>query len=374
MPYGRRNSSKINHRNRRQRSASTLQRAWRRTKAPKKKSAVVRQTEQNRKEIKKLKGDREIKYARTLVATLENNLVGQLLSKQKVDNYGLCMDSQTWVAAAGAQYLPQALKTSYQPLWVCPTAILQQGVTAYNRIGDDVVMTSLNIKGTMIGSDALTNGGIFINQPQKQTLHMYVILDKNPAPENTSNPPVYSVNCTPAQTFQYDPTWNNTLPPGFSTATFRGVGDHLKSCTQSGKNPSGLSTNYVQKDLLNLSYWSKDEGGISTSDRFKLLKHFKYNCSQTVTASVAGGGPTSYNSKIATKGQRDFSETIKGNYKFHFPNDKAQMPDNQRIYLVFCSETPTLRFDPTSGAGNPPTSFIPAPSVTLACSFNYTDS
>jgi len=346
---------------------------WKSKRKPKKKSALVRQTEQNRKAIKELKETREVKYERQMVATKGNNFNGQILVSQQVDNFGLAMDSETWVANGGQQYLQPAYLSSYQPLWVCPTGIDAQGVTAGTRIGDDVTMRSLVIKGTMIGGKSQNNGGIYAATPQKQTLHMYVVLDKSPVGENTSSPPVFNVSCSPAQTFTYQPAWNNTLPAGQSTTTFRQLGQHLKSMINGSKNPSGLPTTLAQKDLLNLSYWSKDEGGISELDRFKILKHCKYHCDQQSPEAGTGAPPAGIPTVRPQKSQRDFSETIKGNYKFSFPNSTASLPDNQRIYLVFVSETPTVRYNTNSGIGNPPDNYVTAPRVTLTCSFNYTD-
>lgn len=358
------------------RRKSGLKAAWKRKRKPRKASALVRQTEQNRKAIKELKESRELKYARTGVAKSANNFIGQILVKQKVDNYGLTQDSQTWVANAGQQYLSAALAALYQPLWVCPTVItMGQGVLASQRIGDDVTMVSLNIKGTMTGGASIDNGGIYKGMPHKQTLHMYVLLDKNPNPENTSNPAIYDIKFTPGQTFNYQSQWNDSLPAGFSTADFRGITDHLKSVTNGDKMPSGLPTTNASRDLLNQSYWSKDEGGISEKDRFKVLKHFKYSCNQQRAETGTGAGPTgqTINTLPADRDQRDFSETIKGNYKFHFANSKTTKPDNQCIHLVFVSETPTVRYSVDDGVGHAPENFVTAPSVTLNCSFNYTD-
>ena len=371
MRYRRRR--KYNRRN-------SLKRAWRRKRRPRQKSALVRQTEANRKAIKELKETREVKYERDIVANAQNNFIGQTLVAQVVDNYGLCQDSQNWVALTPPLngYLNDI--ELYSPLWVCPTVIKKQGVSANDRIGNEVTMRSLNIKGCMIPGSAFVNGGIYLGMPQKQFLHMYVLLDKSPPQENTTGS--FLLDSIPAQTFQYDPSWNSAvaLSTGITPVPYNlnnpdvvdGTRQHLKSVAYSGKNPSGIDTGEpTSKDLLNLSYWSKFEGGIANTDRFKILLHKKYSATQS---QIGTNVPQSWKGNLvsAERNHRDFSETIKGNYRFKY-EPEASLPNNQCIWLVFVSETPTQRHS-TGDPTQVPANWVSAPRVSLQCSFNYTDS
>lgn len=360
---------------RRKRSSKpSLKSAWKAKRKKPKTSALVRQTEANRKAIEKLKEEREVKYERNLVAKPTNGYVGQILPLTKVDAYGLTQDSLDWATLNPfSSYLTNI--NLYSPLWVCPTACGPQGVTAGQRIGDDVVMRSLNIKGAVVAGSSFGNGGDYQGLPQKQCVHMYVLLDTSPPPENTSN--ALQLASIPAQTFQYEPAWNNLI--GLATNTtgtnippanlFKGTRDHLKTISYSAKNPPGIATQPTSKNMLNLSFWSKDEGGIGVTERFKVLKHKKYYCTQSQQGPNV---PTSNASTIgAAKSVVDINETIKGNYKFHFPNNSSTLSDNRAIWLAFVSETPTLRWQGTTTS--PPSDYISAPRVTLQCSFNYVD-
>lgn len=356
------------------RKKSSLKSAWKRKKTGKKPSALVRQTEANRKAIKELKSRPEIKYERNLVAQPTNGYIGQVLPLTTIDNYGLPQDSLDW---ATLNPFGSSLTNinKYVPLWVCPTVCGPQGVTAGQRIGNDVRMKSLNIKGAVVAGGSFANGGDYQGLPFKQCVHMFVLLDSSPPPENTTNS--VSLPSIPAQFFQYESTWNNLL--GLATGqavgnqpsitSVKGTRDFLKFAAYGAKNPAGLATQPTNKDLVKLSYWTKDEGGIGKDDRFKLLKHRKFYVTQQQQGPNV---PTSNAATIpASRNIVHFSETIKGNYKFHYPKNSSYLSDNQCIWVAFVSTTPTVRFGTTTGV--PPSDYISAPRVTLNCSFNYTD-
>ena len=363
MPYHR-------HRRRRYRKKAGVS-GWKRKKKPRT-SALVRQTEQNRKEIKKLKHRPEIKFCGSTTAESKSNFCGHIMQQQEVDAYGLGMSSADWLGVQGS-LLPSSDYELYNPVMQMPI-VVAQGVGEKQRIANEIKMRSLVIKGTIVGGDAADNAGIYAGRQVKQTMHMFVLLDKAPPPANpslTSSPynPTYQVDSIPCQLFDYSTSWMpvNTI----NGVPRRSLSANLKSLPNASANPPGPHCgNDTDMDNITQSYWSRDDDGIGKSDRFKLLKYKKFHLTQQSQAGAADG-------LQAYKTATHFTEVIKAPYTFEFASDKAVVPDNQRLLIVFCSNTPTKR--PTSTGGptptwQDPTDYCVPPKVSTLCRLYFTDS
>lgn len=353
-----------------------LKGAWKRKKRGKKASALVRQTEQNRKAIKRLKNEQEVKFSTNFSAVLTNNYTGTIMNDVLVDNYGLRQSYQTWLSVTTPQ-LPD--QSSYCPVWQMPI-YLTQGPGESQRIANEVTMRSLIIKGTVVGGASDTNIGEAENLPLPQKMHMLVILDSSPPPENhlITGTPAFLQTSVAGQTLSYGGSWGCPLPVVTPVLTnlsqVPSLATNLKSVPYSSKNPPGLGAQtgtMFTRDLLHQSYWSRDEDGISKGARFKLLLKRTYHVHQQPPPGddehAVSGLPT------PKKFVHNFTEIIKAPYKFEFPHDKAVAPDNQRIYLVFISDTPTVRPNlgppvvPATDAAQPPT-------ITTNCRMYFVDS
>jgi len=106
-------------------------------------------------------------------------------------------------------------------------------------------------------------------------------------------------------------------------------------------------------DLVHQSFWSRDQDGISKGDRFKLLKHRVFKFYQKPPAAPET------NHEGVRRSTVEHTETIKIPYKFRFDSDSEVLPGNQRIYLVFASDTPTIRNQGTT----PPQNYIDSPTI-----------
>ena len=361
MPYYRR-------RRRRYRKRAGVS-GWKRKKSNRK-SALVRQTEQNRKEIKKLKHRPEIKFCGSTQASADSNYCGHIMQQQRVDAYGLGMDSSDWIGVQNS-VLPSSDYKLYAPVWQCPI-VVAQGTGEKQRIGNEIKMRSLVIKGTIVGGEAADNAGIYAGRQVKQTMHMLVLLDKSPPRANptlTSSPfvPVFAPQYMAAQTFSVGTTWT----PPWGPSAQRAILDNLKACPNNNANPPGPHCgNDTDMNNLVQSYWSRDEDGIGKGDRFKLLKHKTFHVIQQSQAGAADG-------LQAYKTATHFTEVIKAPYTFEFPSDKDVVPNNQRIYIVFVSNAPTKRStqqgSPTPTWDNP-TDYVMPPLVSTLCRLYFTDS
>ena len=362
MPY--------RHRRRRRYRKKAGVSGWKRKKKPRT-SALVRQTEQNRKEIKKLKHRPEIKFCGSTVATTKSSFCGHIMSQQVVDAYGLAMDSTDWLGVT-SNLLPATDYDLYSPVAQMPI-VTSQGTGEKQRIANEIKMRSLVIKGTIVGGQAQSNAGRYTGVQVKQTMHMFVVLDKSPSPANpslTSSPfnPQYSPDCIPCQLFDYQTAW---MPdPNINSVPRRSLNSNLKSLPNGSANPPGPHCgNDTDMNNVVQSFWSRDDDGIGKSDRFKLLKYRKFN----VLQQMAPNDADSKNAKTA----HHFTEVIKAPYTFEFASDKAVVPDNQRIYIFFCSNAPTKRAT-SSGGPTPtwtdPTDYVVPPKISTLCRLYFTDS
>lgn len=344
---------------------------WKRKKKPRT-SALVRQTEQNRKAIKQLKHRPEIKFCSSTTATAKSNFCGHIMSQQQVDAYGLGMSSDDWLGVTSST-LPSADEELYCPVMQMPI-VTNQGTGEKQRIANEIKMRSLVIKGTIVGGQAADNVGVYAGRQVKQTMHMFVLLDRAPAQPNpslTSTPfnPNFVVDSIPCQLFDYQTSW---MPAStINGVVRRGLAANLKSLPNGSANPPGPHCgNDTDMNNVVQSYWSRDDDGIGKSDRFKLLKYKKFHVTQQ---SLAGASDGLQAYKTATH----FTEVIKAPYTFEFASDKAVVPDNQQILICFCSNAPTKRSS-SNGAPTPtwtdPTDYVMPPKISTLCRLYFTDS
>jgi len=366
MPYGYRHRRRSAPKRRLHRRKAGVP-GWKRAKNPRKRSAVVRQTEQNRRAIKVLKKATELKCTETTTAKPQNNYCGSSITRATpVDNYGLGMNSLTWLTNTTAK-LPDTSPSSgvsnpaYLPVWQQPFYV-EQGDSENERIGNEVKMHRMVVKLMITGGDSQENAGIFAAIVMPQKMHFFVILDTAPPPENSDlgDPAVqYQVPCIPGQLFTYDANWGmpmqyDTSPGNQDSGLVPGLNTNLKSLLLSSANPPGIHTNSLTNvDLVHQSFWSRDQDGISKGDRFKLLKHRTFHFYQKPPAAPET------NHEGVRRSTVEHTETIKLPYRFRFDADSEVLPGNQRIYLVFASDTPTIR---NSGA-TPPTNYIDSPTI-----------
>lgn len=382
MTYGKRRvyHSRASRARGRNKAAGTLQRAWRNTKKGRKPSAVVRQTEANRKAIKNLKTSRELKCTSSVAAIAETNWSGCFIARPvPVDNYGLGMNSLSWQGNTTA-HLPDTSPSSgisnpfYLPVWQQPVYI-EQGDGENQRIGNEVKMHRMVCKLMITGGDSQENGGIFSKIVFPQKMHFFVLLDTAPPPENpTLNQavPAYAVASIPGQTLTYNQNWGMpmqayTTPGSYDPGLVPAFNTNLKSLVLSGSNPPGMHINSLTNvDLIHQSFWSRDNDGISKGDRFKLLKHRVFNFNQKPPAS---SNTADIFIDRTAKHTVEHTETIKIPYKFRFDSDTERLPGNQRIYLVFASDTPTIRNSGATQAEN----YIDSPTICTAVRTWFSD-
>lgn len=362
---------------RRRRAASSIQAAWRQRQKQKRGSLVSRTALANRKAIKAIKRNQELKFVNNAQCSTRTNYIGQILTNTKVDNYGMSQSSADWVLAGGAATsLPTVSK--YCPLIINPIVVPQAGtliqtggpadgptVTASEnaRIGNDIIMSHITFKIAMSGSVAQTNGGNYQNCVQKQTVWAMLMLDRQPAkqpPSLTTSAPVFTSNKISCQLYPQTPDGVLALPALPDSSK-----EYVRSLPAKTANPPGIQTGNVgQRDLSCLSFASKDYV-IGKSGRFQILKKVKLSCYQR----SGGAGAENFNgSSVPTCAYTSFTQ--KGNYKFHFGADNFVIPDNQTLLLALYSDTPTNR----SAGGAVPTSYVAPPTVSVLTRFSFRDS
>lgn len=377
MPYARKYRTTARDRRRkyaRRAAASTLQKAWRARARRKRGSLVVRTVKANRKAIKAIKRDVELKFVNSAVASARTNYIGNILSSTKVDSWGFAQSSLDWVSAGGAAtQLPNS--ASYCPLILQPIVVPQAGQlipggttqvyasTEDTRVGNDITMSHLTMKLTMQGSYANTNGGNYLNVAQKQTVNAILVLDRDPAkapPSLITATPQFTPENIPCQLMPRTPDNQLALPQLAGTSSV----DLLKSAPLASANPPGLATGSIgSKNTDAISFYSKQHV-MGPSGRFKVLKKVKLSCYQRQGPS----GPNLNGSLAPT--DNSLSLTYKGKYKFHFDADEQIIPGNQNLLIFLYSSTPTVR----SAGGAVPANFVAPPTVTVLSRFSYRDS
>ena len=376
MPFSRRISMRTSRRRRYARgarsAASTIQQGWRNYQKKKRGGLVTRTALANRKAIKSIRRDQELKFVSEQPASVRTNYIGQILSNAKVDNWGMSQSSGDWVVAGGAA--TQLAVTKYCPLIMNPICIGQAGQyidgTAgplypsgeNTRLGNDILMSHITCKITMAGSVAQTNGGNYQNVVQKQHVYALLLLDRDPAPM-----PPSLVTATPTYTQEsvscrlYGQTPDDILA---STSLSAKALEQIRSCPERTANPPGLSTGNVgNKDMEALSFYSKDNV-MGKSGRFKVLKKIKLTCYQREGGASAENLNGSSVPTVASK-----TLNLKAKYKFHFDSDRQLIPGNQTLLLALYSTTPTVR----SASGSAPVNYVAPPTVTALCRFSFRD-
>lgn len=356
------------------RAATTIARAWRARMRRKRGGLVSRTALANRKAIKSIRRNIELKFVNSAVATARTNYCGQILSRVPCDNYGMSQSSTDWVSAGpAATTLPNP--SSYCPLMLNPIVIHQAGQpvnsgssvttasTENSRLGNDIVMSHFTAKITMVGGSATENGGAYANVVRKQKLTALLILDREPQKQNptlSSPAPVYDPSYVSCQLYPRTPD----NPSGGAGSTWSGF-DQLRSLPLPTANPPGVNTgDSGSKNLEALSFYSKDNI-IGKSGRFKVLKKVRLSCFQQTKALDSVENLNGSNSKTtATK-----TLTHKGKYKFHFDSDKALIPGNQTLLLVLYSDTPTNR----STGISVPLNYCTPPLVSVVSRFSFRD-
>lgn len=355
-------------------ASGTIARGWKRYAKKKRGGLLTRTALSNRKAIKSLRRERELKFVGEAPASSRTNYIGNILSNTPVDNWGMSQSSGDWVIAGGAATSLAAPK--YCPLIMNPIVVPQAGQpvvvgsTTLNpagentRIGNDIQMSHCCFKITMSGSVAQTNGGNYQNVVQKQSVTALLLLDREPAPQAaslTTSTPVFEPGAVSCQLYGRTPDNLIALPTQLSGHAL----DQIRSCPRTTANPPGLSTGDVgNKNMEALSFYSKDNI-IGKTGRFEILKKIKLTCYQRE------GGDSAENlngSSVPTTASKTYTQ--KGKYKFHFNSDRQIIPGNQTLLLVLYSDTPTVR----SFGGSTPTDYVSPPTVTVLSRFSFRDS
>lgn len=369
MPYARKYRTTGRDRRRRGRrktgAASTIQSAWRRRQKRKRGSLLSRTALANRKAIKQIKRDDELKFIGTLRSSPLTNFTGQIMQAQEVDNWGMPQSTEDWVnAGAGATTL--APNSKYCPVIMQPVC-LKQSTEEDGRVGNDIVMSHLTIKGQINAGAIQKNGGHYTNVPAKQRVHCLVVLDRKPVIENstlTAAVQSFQPQAVPCQLYQ--PTPDNPLPASTNVQYNSLIFNQLRSIGAATANPPGPSTgqwNANNRDTYAMSYYSKDYV-MGKSGRFKVLAHKSWTVTQGNFSPATGTVAFSRNRATCP-----FSFTVKGKYKFHFANDKSVLPRNQNLLVFWFSDVPTIR-STTSAA---PSDWQSPPLITCVSRFSFRD-
>lgn len=347
-------------------AARSIQRAWKIKKRRRRGSLIQRTALSNRRAIKRIKKDVELKFVSSAVASVRTNYCGQILGPIKVDNWCMAQSTADWVAAGPAA--TQLPATSYCPLIMNPVLVKQAGqtfntnvqaATENARVGNDIVLSHITFKITMTGGDASANGGNLQNVAQRQSLTAVLLLDREPAEQNatlTQLAPAFDQTVMSGQWLPRTP--DNVLAiPGTQGKPF----ELVKGCQRFNANPPGISTgNIATKNMDALSFYSKDTV-MGKTGRFKILKKMKLSCSQYST----NPNQVSVVSTSSTK-----TMTYKGRLKLHFDGDSLVIPGNQTVLLCLYSDTPTIR----NAGGQVPTHYADPPKVTVLSRVSFRDS
>lgn len=359
MPYRQKHRFRISRR--RSRAVTSIARAWRNRRRRRKGGLVARTAVSNRRQIKRIKGDIEVKYMTRMVATPESNYCGQLLTTS-VDCTGCPNKLTMW-----APTTPPGLSAAFiwQPIAVRPIC-LPQGDNEGNRLGEYINMKWICMKGTVSAYPAkynatnpTTNIG-YAGLPSKQTVRFIVTLDTNPNMPATYNPGTAT---------SYDPALSPGSVYGFHGAPAAWGVDPFAAIAAAGnvapgavlrsgsRMPLGVSLADGMYDPYAQSFWENDfvQSKKYKDKRFKVLKVF----SVTVQQDPQQGGSN-------TTTHKNFSHTLKLPYKFQFPQSTAMCPINKDIVIFIVSNVrPCITGETTS--------CIQTPRVSLSCKVAYTD-
>lgn len=353
----------------------------------KRSSLALSVAEKALKKAEALEEETELKFYGSAVAKTDNNNIGQVIKIKNLNNY--CQDLSPidfYDANTGEFFVPP--DNLWSPCIYCPL-LVYQGPGEHQRLGNEIVMSHLTIKGRIQAHTCDENLGFNKYVPIVQKVHMLVILDTDPTRQNTVGN-AYQKAAVPFQLFpcqadnplktdaavQADPNIYQQNVANVYTGwniSAEGIGQ------QAGIPLPGLTASR-NNDLLSMSYQSKDFTNC-TNPRFKILHRSTYTVQQGALGDIAGNAPGRFS---GTKGEqylpssRQVSVTVKAPYRFKFYNDDKEIPINQSIYIALCSDTPCSHV-PSGGTDTPPFPALPVgdfvigPSVGLSCRFSFKD-
>lgn len=365
MPYKRKyKTTRSGHRFARRRgAASTLQAAWRRRKRRQRGSLLQRQALSNRRGIKAINRKIETKYATSHVAQDTNNYTGQQLTLHGLDCTGFPNQ------LAGVIAWNTATQGTINPVWSSNSVVMrpicvENGVGEQQRLGEDIHMTWLNIKGQVTAYSSGINGTSNVNtvnwqdSPRHQKVRIVVVLDTQPVGWKALAPPAFQPEYQPG--YLYNNTGVIANFPAFPTTLTRPNKEYLRGLSKAPFGSYGADTSV---DPWSQSYYENNfvqsRHGNKTA-RFKVLKTLVLTVTQPYLGGMSGRqGPS----------RKNFSMTIKAPYRFHFPDNTTTVPDNQEILVFMASDvkmtSPTNHTDIT-----PP---ICTPKVHIQCKLAFKD-
>ena len=327
MPYARKYKRSTAGRRffRRRAAASTIQRGWRSRMRRARGGLVARTALANRKSIKRINRKIETKYVSSNVCAATNNYTGQLLNTD-VDCLG--MPNQL----AGVNLLEPNTPGTINPVWssnvVCMRPIcIENGIGEQQRIGEDIQMTWLNIKGTVSAYPSTLNGTSnnatnWAGRAAKQKVRITVVLDTAPVGFKKAVPPAYQPKYQPGYCYNLGGALA-TYPALPATLTkpnkeyLRGLAKQPFGSMAADASVDPWSQSYFENNFVQSRHGNK-------SARFKVLKTLVLTVDQPISSQSGTG-------------RKNFSMTIKAPYRFHFPDNTSLTPDNHEILVFFNS-------------------------------------
>lgn len=337
MPYARKYKRTARGRRffRRREATTTIQRAWRARQRRRRGGLVARTALANRKSIKRINRKIETKYASRHVCLDTNNYTGQQLTVAGLDCCGFPNQ------LAGVNMFNAMTQGTINPNWSSNSVVMrpicvENGIGEQQRVGEDITMAWLNIKGSVSAYSSGINGVSNVNavswadKPRKQKVRLVVVLDTQP------------VGWTPvggggAQVYQpvYQPGYliNNTgaianFPALPLTLTAKNK-EYLRGLSKAPFGAPGADTtvdpwsqSYYENNFVQSTHGNK-------TARFKVLKTLTLEVTQPYLGGMAD---------VTGQSRKNFSMTIKAPYRFHFPSDTATLPDNQEILVFMMSD------------------------------------
>lgn len=342
---------------RRRGAASTLQRAWRARARRRKGGLVARTALANRKSIRAINRKIETKYVTSNVAGPTNNYTGQLLNTD-VDCLG--MPNQL----AGVNLLEPNTPGTINPVWssniVCLRPIcIDNGIGEQQRIGEDIHMTWLNIKGSVSAYPSTLNGTSnnatnWAGRAAKQKVRITVVLDTAPVGFTPSVPPAYQPKYQPG--YLYNLGGALATYPALPATLTKPNKEYLRGLA---KQPFGSMAADATVDPWSQSYYENDfvqSRHGNKSARFKVLRTMVLTVDQPISSQSGSS-------------RKNFSMTIKAPFRFHFGKSTDTTPDNHEILVFFNSDVkvgaPGLATDMTAP--------LCTPKVTCQCKLAFKD-
>lgn len=341
---------------RRKRAASTLQRAWRNRARRRKGGLVTRTALSNRRAIKRIKSNVEIKYLTKGSAQESNNWTGQTAVAYP-DCIGCSNQLLNLTTSTPTTPGTAPLAFNFRPFILRPL-YCKQGTEEGMRISEYINMKWINIKGSVTAWSAgqngtSPNGQIYGSRNQRQKMRIFVVLDTAPVPwDGQMSPMLYQPNANPG--FIYDMK-NTPGTYGVNPITQANCLEFLRS---GPKPPLGSVDADLSNDPYATSYWENDhvQSRKFKKKRFKVLRILTLNLQQG----------SNENTSIPTR--KNFSMTLKLPYRFQYINNSALLPSNQEILIFAASDTKV----PIGAADN--TAPICVPKLKIQCKVAFSDS